>query len=63
MNGQSRRESLDYMQYILRELCEMARANRESMLVYLIEMAYLEASDRSREAHKEAIKVQQKKAA
>ena len=40
-----RREALDYMQSLLGELRTMAKAERYDMLAYLIEMAYLEASD------------------
>lgn len=43
VNGRTAR--LDYLQQMLRELREMAEAERCDMLVYLIEMAYLEASD------------------
>ena len=38
-------DSLDYVQSMLRELREIAEAERCDMLVYLIEMAYVEASD------------------
>jgi hypothetical protein len=40
-----RREALDYIQSLLGELRTMATAERYEMLAYLIEMAYLEASD------------------
>lgn len=43
-----RREALDYMQSLLGELRAMANAERHDMLAYLIEMAYLEASDIAR---------------
>jgi hypothetical protein len=41
----SRSEALDYMQSMLGEMRTMAKAERYDMLAYLIEMAYLEASD------------------
>ena len=44
--GRRRRsETLDYMQSMLGELRTMAKAERYDMLAYLVEMAYLEASD------------------
>jgi hypothetical protein len=47
--GRKRRtEKLDYMQAMLGELRTMAQAERYDMLAYLIEMAYLEASDIAR---------------
>lgn len=43
--AQRRTDSLDYLQSMLRELREIAQAERHDMLCYLIEMAYVEASD------------------
>ena len=43
-----RNEALDYMQSMLGELRTMAKAERYDMLAYLVEMAYLEASDLAR---------------
>lgn len=43
--GKKRAETLDYMQSMLGQLRTMAQAERCDMLAYLIEMAYLEASD------------------
>ena len=40
-----RTETLDYMQSMLGQLRTMAEAERCDMLTYLIEMAYVEASD------------------
>lgn len=40
-----RAETLDYIQSMLGQLRGMAEAERCDMLAYLIEMAYLEASD------------------
>jgi hypothetical protein len=40
-----RTDSLDYLQSMLREMREIAEAERYDMLSYLIEMAYVEASD------------------
>ena len=42
---QQRTDALDYIQAMLRELREIAQAERCDMLTYLIEMAYVEASD------------------
>ncbi|MBE7186009.1 MAG: hypothetical protein INR68_16550 [Methylobacterium mesophilicum] len=42
---QRRTESLDYVQAMLGQLRTMAKAERCDMLAYLIEMAYVEASD------------------
>lgn len=43
--GRKRNETLDYIQSMLAQLRTMAQAERCDMLAYLIEMAYLEASD------------------
>ena len=40
-----RTDTLDYMQSMLGQLRTMAEAERCDMLAYLIEMAYVEASD------------------
>ena len=40
-----RTETLDFMQSMLGQLRTMAEAERCDMLAYLIEMAYIEASD------------------
>jgi hypothetical protein len=40
-----RTEALDYLQAMLGQLRTMAEAERCDMLTYLIEMAYVEASD------------------
>jgi hypothetical protein len=40
-----RTETLDYLQSMLGQLRTMAEAERCDMLTYLIEMAYVEASD------------------
>ncbi|MEO3999805.1 hypothetical protein [Mesorhizobium sp. CAU 1732] len=40
-----RTETLDYMQSMLGQMRTMAEAERCDMLAYLIEMAYVEASD------------------
>lgn len=40
-----RTETLDYMQAMLGQLRTMAEAERCDLLAYLIEMAYVEASD------------------
>jgi hypothetical protein len=43
--GKKRAETLDYIQSMLGQLRKMAEAERCDMLAYLIEMAYVEASD------------------
>lgn len=40
-----RTDTLDYMQSMLGQLRTMAEAERCDMLAYLVEMAYVEASD------------------
>jgi hypothetical protein len=40
-----RTETLDYMQSMLGQLRTMAEAERCDLLAYLVEMAYVEASD------------------
>lgn len=42
---QRRTDALDYMQSMLGQLRTMAESERCDMLAYLIEMAYIEASD------------------
>ncbi|MEX0343873.1 MAG: hypothetical protein AB3N20_03045 [Rhizobiaceae bacterium] len=42
---QRRTETLDYVQSMLGQLRTMAEAERCDMLAFLIEMAYVEASD------------------
>ena len=49
--GKKRHETLDYIQSMLAQLRTMAEAERCDMLAYLIEMAYLEASDVLRGEH------------
>lgn len=41
----SQRDTLDYMRTILSELSAIARKQRLDMLAYLVEMAYVEATD------------------
>ncbi|OWK21273.1 hypothetical protein AJ88_19415 [Mesorhizobium amorphae CCBAU 01583] len=46
---QSRKlENLKFAQAMLRQICQTAQADGESLLTYLLDMAYLEASDRIR---------------
>lgn len=44
-SNQRRTATLDYMQSMLGQMRTMAAAERCDMLVYLVEMAYLEVSD------------------
>ncbi|MAS15113.1 MAG: hypothetical protein CMH69_17600 [Nitratireductor sp.] len=44
-SGGGRSDALDYMQAMLGQLRTMALAERCDLLAYMIEMAYLEASD------------------
>jgi hypothetical protein len=44
-SGKKRAETFDYIQSMLGQLRNMAEAEHCDMLVYLIEMAYVEASD------------------
>ena len=46
--GKKRAETLDYVQSMLGQLRNMAETERCDMLAYLIEMAYVEASDIAR---------------
>ena len=48
MDQPSKMENLQFAQGILRELRQKADADGEKLLTYLIDMAYLEASDRIR---------------
>ncbi|MET2832777.1 hypothetical protein [Mesorhizobium shangrilense] len=45
---QSRLQNLQFAQAMLREIHQIAQADGESFLTYLLEMAYLEASDQVR---------------
>ncbi len=47
----SEQDTLSYMQSMLRQLRLRAAADRHDMLAYLIEMAYVEASDLVRRQH------------
>ncbi|MDQ2635062.1 MAG: hypothetical protein M3Y78_15185 [Pseudomonadota bacterium] len=63
MHSQSadkRAETLDYIQSMLGELRNMAKAEHCDMLVYLIEMAYVEASDAVRGALPSRVAVQKR---
>ena len=44
-NGEKRSDTLYYIQSMLGQLRTMAEAERCDMLSYLVEMAYIEASD------------------
>ena len=44
-SGNRKHETLDYLCSMLAQLRAMAEAERYDMLTYLIEMAYVEASD------------------
>ncbi|QPC87621.1 hypothetical protein GA830_13345 [Mesorhizobium sp. NBSH29] len=59
----NRTARLDYLQQMLREMRELAEAERCDMLVYLIEMAYLEASDIIRGLRPSRIRRDQRNAA
>lgn len=50
---QNKLEALGYLQQHLRELRDIAASNRLELLAYMIEMAYVEASDgvRKSQAH------------
>ena len=48
MDQPSKMENLQFAQGISRELRQKAEADGEKLLTYLIDMAYLEASDRIR---------------
>jgi hypothetical protein len=48
---EKRIETLKYIQTLLNELRAMAGSERQQLLAYLIEMAYLEASDGLRKMH------------
>lgn len=50
------REQLDYTASMLRELGEMAKARRDVMGAYLIEMAYIETCDQLRAVHEAEVK-------
>lgn len=46
-----KRETLEFVQQMLRELRDMTLAEKEAMTAYLIEMAYVEISDVIRHKH------------
>lgn len=45
MTGPSRMDNIRYIQAMLGELRTLAEAERSDLLTYMIEMAYIEASD------------------
>jgi hypothetical protein len=49
----SRMQKLIYVRDMLRELTDMAKAERYQVLSYLCEMAYMEAGDAVRTVHAE----------
>lgn len=50
----SKRDTMEYLQGVIGEIRTMAQAQREPMIAYLIEMAYVEISDRMREIHEQS---------
>jgi len=56
-----RTDTLDYLQSMLGQLRNMAEAERCDMLTYLIEMAYVEASDIIRGERPARVQVDQHK--
>ncbi len=48
LSRRMKRERLDFIRSMLREVREMAEGDGDAFLAYLIEMAYIEASDRLR---------------
>lgn len=51
--SKTRTKNVEYIQSLLGQLRDMAAAERCEMLTYLIEMAYVEASDVLRDGHAE----------
>jgi hypothetical protein len=51
MSTSVRREKLEFSQSMLRELRDFAASERDTLLAYLVEMAYVEVSDLLREDH------------
>ncbi len=51
MHTESRAENLNFIQSMLLQLNQMALGDRQHMLAYLIEMAYIECGDRIRAGH------------
>lgn len=45
MSVSTRHDKIESIRVMLRELCQVAQAERCDMLAYLIEMSYIEASD------------------
>ena len=48
MGNMTKIERFQYVQSMLRELRDLTAGGRDELLTYLIEMAYLEASDKVR---------------
>lgn len=48
LSRRMKRERLDFIRSMLREVREMAEGDGDAFLAYVIEMAYIEASDRLR---------------
>jgi hypothetical protein len=51
MHTERRAENLNFIQSMLLQLNQMALGERQHMLAYLIEMAYIECGDRVRAEH------------
>jgi hypothetical protein len=51
MHTDRRAENLNFIQSMLLQLNQMALGDRQHMLAYLIEMAYIECGDRIRADH------------
>jgi hypothetical protein len=51
MHIERRAENLNFIQSMLLQLNQMALGDRQHMLAYLIEMAYIECGDRIRADH------------
>ncbi len=52
-------ENLNFIQSMLLQLNQMALGDRQNMLAYLIEMAYIECGDRIRAEHGNNLSVEE----
>ena len=55
MHTERRAENLNFIQSMLLQLNQMALGERQHMLAYLIEMAYIECGDRIRADHEGSV--------
>ena len=62
-SAERRAQTLNFMQSMLLQLAQMAKSERQDMLSYLIDMAYVECSDLIRVEHASIVDQKQRNTA